>query len=108
MADELICDVCNDEPGVGVASVPGIPMSVAYGKKCLAANAHPYGILVSHTAILGGLENTADWWNEMVVNTCKHLGKTLAEFNHAVSEEMDAEAQYWAEQEAMERDVQGE
>lgn len=94
---KLTCEVCGEEEAVGVASVPGVPISVAYGPKCLEANAHPWGILVANTAILGGLEHTAAWWQHMVKCTCTHLGRTLDEFNDEVADsvaEMEQEEQH--------------
>lgn len=83
-----VCSVCNDEPSVGVACVPGVPYSTSYGAKCLAANAHPWDILVGNTAALGGLDEAADWWKDMVYNTCTHLGKSIIEFEEDVKHEM--------------------
>lgn len=85
---ELVCAVCNNEPAVGVASIPGMPMSEAYGRKCLDANAHPWWALALQTACLGGLEHAAPWWREMVESTCAHLGRTLEEFNAEVARDM--------------------
>lgn len=87
---EIKCDVCNNEPSVGVAAVPGVPISVAYGAKCLAADAHPYGIMVANTAMAGGdLGRTTGWWQEMVENTLRHLGKTREEFDADVAEVLE-------------------
>lgn len=83
------CNVCDNEPAVGVCCVPGLPVSVAYGKNCLEADAHPWSLLVANTAIVGGLENTAEWWREMVQHTCSHLGKTIEEFNANVRQCID-------------------
>lgn len=80
MEKELICSVCEDEPAIGVCCVPGVPISMAYGRKCLDANAHPWSILVANTACVSGYDYAADWWKNMVLCTCKHLGKTLDEF----------------------------
>ena len=88
MADKLMCEVCKEEEAVGVFCVPGVPMSVAYGKKCLQANAHPWWVLVANTACINGLKNAAEWWKAMVEDTCKHLGKTIEEFNHDVEENL--------------------
>lgn len=41
----------------------------------------------------GGYEYSADWWKEIIENTCKHFGKTIKEFNDAVEAEMLAEYQ---------------
>jgi hypothetical protein len=29
------CEVCQAEPAVGVAAIPGVPMSIAWGRTCL-------------------------------------------------------------------------
>ena len=86
MCEKLKCAVCKDEPAVGVCCVPGVAYSAAYGRKCLDANAHPWDILVANTACIGSLEKSADWWKEMVTCTCKHLGRTLEEFNARVED----------------------
>lgn len=77
---ELLCEVCGEEPVVGVAAVPGLPISVGYGRACINMNAHPYGLLVANTACLSGEDDMADWWLEMVHATLRHLGKTEDEF----------------------------
>ena len=79
------CDVCGREPAFGVAAIPGMPVSVAYGKACLRANAHPWWALVGNTAMLGGIDQAADWWQKMVEDTCRHLGKPLVEFEADVA-----------------------
>lgn len=39
------CQVCHQNPGVGVASVPGIPISLSWCKICLEAQCYgPYEI----------------------------------------------------------------
>lgn len=78
------CDVCGAEPSVGVVSVPGVPCSMSYGRRCIDAGAHPWGILVANTACIGGLQHAAPWWKTMVEDTCRHLGKTIDEFNRDV------------------------
>ena len=85
----LTCDVCNKEPAEGVACVPGVPMSVAYGAACLKANAHPWWVLVANTVCCGGLDNTHSDWKQMVQDTCTHLGRTLEQFNKEVAEELE-------------------
>jgi hypothetical protein len=43
-ANVLTCDVCNNESGgafVGVAAVPGAPMSIAWCSECLSRNSAP-------------------------------------------------------------------
>lgn len=68
-----MCDVCHNEScteDIGVACIPGVPMSIMWGNKCLN---NPLGIVVpSHTIeyhfIFGGMgnvENLADWCKEL-------------------------------------------
>lgn len=83
---DLKCDVCDDEPVVGVFAVPGVPCSIAYGQRCLDANAHEWGLLVANTSICGGLDQMAGWWKQMVEDTCKHLGKTREQFDADVAQ----------------------
>lgn len=82
---DLTCDVCGNEPAVGVAAVPGVPISMAYGANCLRANAHPYGIVVANTALAGGYDACAEWWKQMVDDTLSHLNKTREEFDRDVA-----------------------
>jgi hypothetical protein len=97
--EELICEICNKEPALGVCAVPGVSFSCAYGKACLEANAHPWGILIANTACIGGLEQSAGWWKEMVECTCKHLGKTIEEFNKEVEEDIRKMNEYFERKE---------
>jgi len=84
----MSCDVCGERPQVGVAAVPGVPMSVAYCAECLRANAHPYGIVVINTAMAGGYDKAAEWWQQMVDDTIRHLRKTRAQFDLDVAHEL--------------------
>jgi hypothetical protein len=79
-----LCEVCNKNKSIGVASVPGVPYSAAYCKECLEANAHPLFIIIANTACCGGLDKCSDWWKEIVNDTLKHLNKTLEWFNKEV------------------------
>ncbi len=56
MTDQ-ICEVCKQEPMVGVACVPGIPYSAAYGQKCLEMGADPWGIVRINIKCCDGPEN---------------------------------------------------
>jgi hypothetical protein len=83
-----------------VAAVPGVPYSAAYGRKCLARNAHPYHILVANTAMTAAsysdiddvgepddpLSRTADWWQQMVTDTLKALEIDREEFDSDVTQ----------------------
>lgn len=86
-----ICDACNTNKSVGVASAPGVPMSVAYCQECLDANSHLMDILVANTACIGGLDYSAPWWKRVVDTSLARQGKTMEWFNeqvHAVIEQL--------------------
>ena len=85
-AKELICDVCEKNKAVGVCCVPMCPVSMAYCRECLNANAHPWCILVANTSCINGIQNANKEWRRMVADTCKHLGRTMKEFNAEVDE----------------------
>jgi hypothetical protein len=80
-----MCDVCDNEPAVRAAAVPGVPVTVAYGERCLEANVHPYRVLVAATADMGGLINTAHWWRDMVNRTCQYLKVPMERFKMDVA-----------------------
>jgi hypothetical protein len=84
--EDETCDVCQQEPVEAVLSMPFVPFSVAYGKGCRAANAHPYGVLVMNTAMVGGLDETNPEWQEMVEATLMHLDIGPDTFRREVEE----------------------
>ena len=84
--EKLICEVCEKNEAVGVASVPGVPYSAAYCRECLAADAHPLGIVVANTACIGGMEYAADWWKEIVEHTLEHLKVAREDFDKQVAD----------------------
>lgn len=97
-----ICDVCEKERPVAVASVSGVPISVAYCKECLASDAEPWWVLVGQVASLGGLHRCHPVAAEMVDATCRHLKRTRTEFNMAVwHAEREMQAYFDAEALAM-------
>jgi hypothetical protein len=65
-ADTETCDVCNGESGgsfVGVASIPGAPMSIAWCDKCIRHEAIPE-FVAQHDFIFvasGDLSRLVDW-----------------------------------------------
>ena len=70
--------------------MPFVPISVAYGAKCLAANAHPYWILVINTALAGPSWDLLDeGWQQMITDTLAHLGKTKQVFDADVAAEFE-------------------
>lgn len=82
------CEVCHKNESIGVACVPGVPYSASYCKECLQANAHPIFILLANTSCIGKLDECADWWQQMVKDTCKHLNYSIEIFNQQVEEQI--------------------
>ena len=68
-----------------VSSVPGVAYSAGYCSKCFEAGAHPLPVLISNTALMGGIDNCHEWWNEMIDITLAYLGKTKEWFNSQVA-----------------------
>lgn len=84
-----LCDVCHHERSVGLARVPGLGVSMRYGPACLAADAHPYPLVVVNTAMVGGLDNASDDWRGVVERTLAHLGVDQEKFARDVAEQTD-------------------
>jgi hypothetical protein len=99
------CNCCDDRQAIGVAAIPGIPMSVAWCYPCLQSGAIPYWAAVANTSLIGGIEAAAEWWKDLIEDTLAWHKKTLEEFNADVAEEIkrEAEAEVMAEEEARER-----
>ncbi len=89
MTRSNLCEVCAKHPVIGVACVPGVPYSAGYCEECLKADAHPWWILVANTACCGSIKETAPWWQEMVMHTCAHLGKSMEEFEAEVARDSE-------------------
>jgi len=81
------CNVCDKEPAVGVASSTLGPMSFAYGRECLKANAEPYGPLVTMVAMCGGRANLADWVPPIIEGSLRVAGKSMEDFDADVAQE---------------------
>jgi hypothetical protein len=102
---EAKCDVCGRQGIAGVAAMPGVPISFAYCHTCLAAGAHPYEIVVANTAMCGGLEQTAEWWQELVQRTLDYFSKDPADFAADVAEGIARMDEDMRRLEAEERDA---
>lgn len=79
------CDCCGVEPSVGVAAIPGVPMSIAWGRNCLDANVVPWWVAVTNTAIIGGRAEAADWWVALLDNTIPYFNRTTEQFDAEVA-----------------------
>ena len=94
---EMDCDVCGDHRLVDVARMPGVPTSLAYCRPCAEANAHPWVILVVDTALSGGLGHATAAWRNMVMDTCRHLGRPFERFLLDVETEMRSQRDFGRE-----------
>jgi hypothetical protein len=72
MAEALKCEVCGGQSGgdfVGVASIPGAPMSIAWCNRCIGRDAIPE-FIARHDFIFvagGDLSRLAEWARERTV-----------------------------------------
>jgi hypothetical protein len=68
MGEPSVCDVCNGESGgkqVGVACIPGVPMSIMWCSECLKHNCAPKWILeFDYSMSDGDLRNLQEWASE--------------------------------------------
>lgn len=91
------CEVCQTTQAIVVASVPGVPYSAAYCRKCLDADAHPMFILVANTACCGSLAECGQEWRDMVDHTLVYLGKTREWFEEQVRQSVSEMDRYFEE-----------
>jgi hypothetical protein len=82
------CECCQKEPAIGVACIPGIAISIAWCMHCIEAEVVPYNIAVFNTAMNDGLENSADWWKEIVNKTMKYFNISNEQFNNDLEQEI--------------------
>jgi hypothetical protein len=87
------CNCCNDREAIGVAAIPGIPMSVAWCLPCLQSGAIPYWAAVANTSLIGGIEAAAEWWKDLIEDTLAWHNKTWEEFQADVAEELRRETE---------------
>lgn len=57
-----VCEVCEKEPPVGIASLPFAAMSVAFGQTCILNNAYPIWACIASIECVGGKQNCAEWF----------------------------------------------
>ena len=90
------CQCCGKEPSVGVASIPGVPMSIAWGRNCLEADVVPLWVCFAQVGAVDdepgmppdfryGREMFAPWWLEVHDLTLAYFGVTEEEFWEAVN-----------------------
>jgi len=85
------CEVCNEEMHEGrtiVLSVPGVPYSARFCHSCRRSGAIPYWILVANTSTIGGYDQSADWWRDIIDLTLTRLNITMEQFLKEVEAEI--------------------
>ena len=80
----MICECCVIHQAHAVASMPSVPISVAFCLPCLAVGNYPLWALLANTACVGRLEDTAEDWQDMVRRSCAYQGKSLEWFSAEV------------------------
>lgn len=61
-----MCDVCNNEPSVGVAASGIGPFSLSWGRECLNRRAEPLWAIEAILEMNGGLVGVAEWFKQQV------------------------------------------
>lgn len=84
-----VCECCKSNQAIGVASIPGVPMSISWCQDCLEAGIAPYDIVVANTACCGGFDQVAEWWSELVERSLQYHKKTMPEFLEDVAKALD-------------------
>lgn len=84
------CECCQERPAIAVCST-SVPYSAAYAycAECAAAGLDPYWILVTNTACCGGLEGTADLWQQHVKRCLDIYGKSVEMFEADVKQAVE-------------------
>lgn len=93
------CDCCNKEPSIGVAALPGMPMSIAWCTKCLQAEVIPIWAAISNTACIGGMNDAAQWWIELIERSLKYHNYSRDQFDANVAHEIATMDQILTDQE---------
>tara|TARA_R110000824_G_scaffold331751_2_gene518375 strand:+ start:136 stop:408 length:273 start_codon:yes stop_codon:yes gene_type:complete len=70
------CECCGKEEEVLVCSAPFGACSIGRCKNCFENDYYPYHLIVANTWGIGGLENGANWYKELVVHSLKFYKKT--------------------------------
>jgi len=83
------CDCCMKEPSVGVASIPFVPMSICWGRKCLDAGVVPLWICFAQVEMASegapegtvfGREMFNEYWLSLHDATLAYFEVTEEEF----------------------------
>ena len=99
------CAVCSSRQAIAVCCIPGMPYSDAFCRECLVAGAIPYWAAVCNTALCGGWAHTNEYWDAVVWDTLRHLNISPVDFSLDVWEDMQAQDEYFSEEETKKRTI---
>lgn len=81
------CQCCNKNVSVGFASVPGMPVSIAWCQECVDAGVTPYGILVFNVGMAGKIQSRddivatfEDWYVDEIDRTLSYFDVSFEQF----------------------------
>lgn len=69
-----LADCCRKNPTVGVAAIPGLPMSIGWCQECLNAGVQPSWAIAMQVEMMGGIEEAAEWFQDEALRTLAHFG----------------------------------
>ena len=92
----MLCQCCEKEESVGVACLPGIPMSVAMCARCVKSRRYPWWVVVANTVLVTPVakdwrEHAADWWKSAVLRNLELHNKSEEDFVAEVQSQLDAD-----------------
>lgn len=93
-----ICEVCQKNESIGVASSSLGAISFAYCESCLRDGAEPYGLIVSILSMVGhNWQNAvAEYIHDIVSASLEASGKSYDELVHDVDNSIEEEDEYFA------------
>lgn len=94
MTNNLVCECCNIHQAIGVASIPYLPVSVAFCIPCLKADNYPYWSIVANTACIGGRQQSSTVWQQMIQSTCQYQDVSMEQFDKDVQQAIAQMEQY--------------
>lgn len=88
-----VCESCGAAHRIRLVTLPGVPVSAALCPKCLTGGVYPLGLLLAHTAVIGGMRNANTWWFEVVHRSLPFHRVTCAQFDDLVDKAILREAE---------------
>lgn len=97
---ELICEVCEKNKAIGVASSWLGAFSSAYCRECAESGAEPYWAILA-TGSMGRLGSFADFvpaFQDTVMATLQVTGRTLDDYWRDLEKSIEEEQEFWDKQ----------